>query len=231
LKGESVRNDYKIGTMILGSVQTNCYYVYKESDTISDSSKGTEKTRPCIVIDPADGGSLIYERLLGMGLKVETILLTHAHFDHISGVRELKKLTNADVLISEKEKRLCMDTDANLSATLGHPVTITPDRWLCDGEEIETAGLSFKVLETPGHTEGSCCYYLEDAGVVFCGDTVFEGSIGRTDFPTGSMSVLVRSIHEKIAVLPDDTVLLPGHGGSTTVGDEKKYNQYFNMGL
>ena len=157
---------------------------------------------------------------------MEAIYLTHAHFDHIGGVEELKKLSGAKVYVYEKEKRLCEDTEYNLSAEHGLNLTLDPDEYLPDGAECEAAGLKFRLLATPGHTEGSCCYYFYEDGILISGDTLFEGSVGRTDFPGGSMSTLVRSCREKLLTLPDDTLVYPGHGGATTIGDEKKYNSF-----
>ena len=105
-------------------------------------------------------------------------------------------------------------------------MTIEADEWLTDGQTVETAGISFQVLATPGHTAGGCCYYCKEGGFLFSGDTLFEESVGRTDFPTGSMSSLVRSVKEKLFVLPEDTEVYPGHGDITTIGREKQYNPY-----
>ena len=113
-----------------------------------------------------------------------------------------------------------------MSSQAGRPETVQADFYEKDGAVLTLAGFSLKLIATPGHTGGSCCYYLEEEKVLFSGDTLFEGSVGRTDFPTGSMSSLVRSIKEKLLVLPEDVVVYPGHGDTTTIGDEKKYNPY-----
>ena len=129
-------------------------------------------------------------------------------------------------MFGEKEQGLCNDLYLNLSNTFGSSVTITPDIVYYDEDIIETAGISCKLIATPGHTSGSCCYYFEENGILISGDTLFEESVGRTDFPTSSTSELVRSINEKLFCLPDDTLVYPGHGEMTTIGHEKEYNPF-----
>ncbi|WP_029321209.1 MBL fold metallo-hydrolase [Butyrivibrio sp. AE3004] len=217
-----------VGSMCLGMVQTNCYFVFKEDgkDHSSNTNVESEELTPVIVFDPADRGELIYNELKKRGFRVAAIYLTHAHFDHIGGVDDLRKLSGAKVFVYEKEKRLCEDPSYNLSIDYGMNLTVKPDKYLTDGEICEDAGLKFKLIATPGHTEGSCCYYFEEGNILISGDTLFEGSVGRTDFPTGSMSQLVRSCHDKLFVLPDNTVVYPGHGETTTIGYEKMYNSF-----
>lgn len=207
-------SDVKIGRMMIGSYQTNCYFLFRE------------ETKKAIVIDPADNGNLIYDKLMQNGFSVEAILLTHGHFDHIWGSKELRELSGAKIYALDKEQTLCESVDNNLSAMVGRAYTVVPDEYVADGAELTFDNISFKVIATPGHTIGSCCYYVEKAGILISGDTLFQESTGRTDFPTGSMSSIVRSIREKLFVLPDDTKVYPGHGDSTTIGYEKKYNPF-----
>ena len=218
-----------VGSLCLGMVQTNCYFVFKEdgNDHGKDAIPESERNfTPVVFFDPADNGDIIYEELKRRGFKVEAIYLTHGHFDHICGVKKLKELSGAKVYAYEKEAKLCADLDYNLSNMFGVSVSLTPDVVLRDNEECECAGLKFKLLATPGHTPGSCCYYFEEDGILISGDTLFEGSVGRTDFPGGSAATLVRSCHEKLFVLPDETVVYPGHGPETTIGYEKENNMY-----
>ena len=207
-------SDLKIGRMVIGSVQTNCYFVYREG------------TSDVIFFDPADKGDYIYETLKDKGFNVKGILLTHAHFDHIWGCNKLRELSGAPVYAYEAEKVLCEDAVTNVSEQVGRPYTVIPDRYLKDGEEITVADMTCRLIATPGHTVGSCCYYFEEDGMLIAGDTLFQESVGRTDLATGSMGELVRSIKDKLFTLPDDTKVYPGHGDSTTIGYEKEYNPF-----
>ena len=207
-------SDLKIGRLMLGIVQTNCYFVYREG------------SNDVIFFDPADKGDYIYETLKDKDLHVRGILLTHGHFDHIWGCNKLRELSGAPIYAYEEEKVLCEDAVTNVSEQVGRPYTVIPDRYLKDGEEITIAGMICRLIATPGHTVGSCCYYFEEAGILIAGDTLFEESVGRTDLATGSAGALVRSIKEKLFTLPDDTKVYPGHGDVTTIGHEKKYNPF-----
>lgn len=204
----------KIGRLMLGMCQTNCYFVYREG------------TQEVIFVDPADRGEYIYETLQNNGFTVAGILLTHGHFDHIWGVEELREKSGAKVYAFEGEKNVCANAKLNVSAQVGRAYTVEPDVYVKDGEEITIAGMTCKAIATPGHTEGSCCYYFEDGGFLMSGDTLFAESVGRTDLPTGSMSTLVRSIKDKLFVLPNETKVYPGHGEATVIGYEKQYNPF-----
>lgn len=206
--------ELKIGRMMLGICQTNCYFVYKEG------------TKDVILFDPADKGDYIYETLKKHDLHVAGILLTHGHFDHIWGSRALRELSNAKIYAYEEEKDVCESADLNVSAQAGRAYTIEADVYVKDGEEITIAGMTCKLIATPGHTKGSCCYYFEEDGILLSGDTLFQESVGRTDLPTGSMSKLVRNVKEKLLCLPDEVKVYPGHGESTTIGYEKQYNAF-----
>lgn len=208
----------RVGRMVIGSVQTNCYFVYNEEQ------EGEQKD--VLLFDPADKGAFIYDQLKAKGFRVAAIFLTHAHFDHIWGVQELRGKSGAKVYAYEGEQPLCENSDMNVSAQVGRPCTVKPNAYLKDGEEITVAGITCKVIATPGHTIGSCCYYFEEAGVLISGDTLFQESVGRTDLPTGSGGQLRRSIQDKLFVLPDETKVYPGHGDATTIRYEKAYNPF-----
>ena len=207
----------QIKAYMIGPVQTNFYYLFQEGSA------------EAVAFDPADLGDRIYEALGQQGLKVSAIFLTHAHFDHIMGVDDLKRLSEAPLYALDEERDLCSDPALNSSVNMGRSVVVRPDRYLRDGEVVTAAGITMRVIATPGHTKGSCCYYIEDAGegqapILISGDTLFQESVGRSDLPTGSESALIRSIREKLYVLPDETRVFPGHGGMTTIGHEKKHN-------
>lgn len=204
----------KIGKFVLSACATNCYFVYEEGK------------KDVIFFDPGDQGELIYEKLKQAGFSVAAIYLTHGHFDHIEGCNELRKLSGAKVYALDGEADICKDARLNLSEDFGMAYTVEPDGYVHDGDICTEAGISFKVIATPGHTKGSCVFYFEEDGILVGGDTLFQESVGRTDFPTGSMSTLVRSIKEKLLVLPDEVKVFSGHGESTTIGHERKYNPF-----
>ena len=204
----------KIGRIMLGMCQTNCYFLYREGET------------KVIFIDPADQGKYIYDKLAEKGFSVEAILLTHGHFDHILGAKVLRELSGAKIYATEADKVLLQDPYVNVSAQWAKPYTMEADEYIRDGQVLTFGDISCKVLVTPGHTIGSCCFYFEEDGILISGDTLFQESVGRTDLPTGSMSKLVRSLKEKLFVLPEETDVYPGHGNPTSIGYEKKYNPY-----
>lgn len=206
--------ELKIGRLTMGVCATNCYFIYEE---------GKEEV---IFVDPADRGEEIYEALSQRGFSVAGILLTHGHFDHIWGLDALRKKSGAKAYAYEGERELCRDVDLNVSERVGRACSVDADVYVKDGEEITIAGMSCKLIATPGHTSGSCCYYFKDGGFLLSGDTLFAESVGRTDLPTGSAGEIVRSIREKLFVLPDETRVYPGHGEMTTIGHEKEYNPF-----
>lgn len=204
----------QIERMVLGQVSTNCYLAVNK------------ETKEVILIDPADEARRIDRKVKESGLKPVAILLTHGHFDHIGAAKELSNLYDIMIYAHEAEEEVMTDSMVNLSANFGEPFKAEPDMLLTDRQGLLIADMKIQVLHTPGHTKGSVCYYLPEERVLFSGDTLFQGSIGRTDFPTGSMSQLVRAAEEKLFVLPEDVKVYPGHGEETTIRYEKRYNPF-----
>lgn len=204
-----------IKIMPVGEIGTNCCIVCNK------------KTKEGFVVDPGAWEEKILAEIKKEEIELRAVLLTHGHFDHIMAVNEIKEKLRAEVYAGENEEALLKDPLLNASEVVGSPYIVnTPEHLLREGDKIELAGVTIKVIETPGHTLGGVCYYIEKEGILFCGDTLFMESIGRTDLPTGSGPALLRSVREKLAVLPDDVVAVPGHGPKTTIGYEKRNNPY-----
>ena len=208
----------KIDYLILGGYQTNCYVLRKD-----DSAKD------CLIIDPGlEAGELI-EFLDEQKLNPVAMLITHGHIDHIAGVAALRnRFAEIKVYIHNLDAEMLSEPTNNLSAMAGSAfVTEAEDVSLKEGDVIDLAGVKLLVLHTPGHTPGGISLYSKQDGVVFVGDTLFADSIGRTDFPGGSMSQLLAGVREKLFTLPEETQVYPGHGPATTIAAEKAHNPFF----
>ena len=205
----------EIKSMTLGMVATNCYLIINK------------ETKEALLIDPADNALRISNVIEENVCTLKAILLTHGHFDHIMALNELKKRYNVPVYAHEEEEDVLKQSSLNMSGMIGQIYTTQADIYVKDGEHLKLAGLDIIVLHTPGHTKGGVCYYLPEEKVLMSGDSLFHCSIGRTDFPTGSMSQLVRSVKEQLFVLPDDVQVYPGHDSVTSIGYEKQYNPFF----
>ncbi len=209
----------QIQQYVVGIMKTNCYVV----------SNAT--TKECIVIDPGASGIQLVERIRQDNLQPVAVLLTHGHFDHAAAAETVAQACAVPVYAHEAERDTLQSPEKNVGSLLGTRESYHADVYLTEGE-ISLAGLRIQVLHTPGHTEGGCCYYLPDEGVLFSGDTLFAGSVGRTDFPGGSMSQIVRSVRDKILVLSKpgnprtDITVYPGHNDITTIETERKNNPY-----
>ncbi len=198
----------EITTVVVGELQVNCYIISEDNDAI--------------LIDPGDDYTKIKNALNGK--KVHAVLLTHGHFDHTGAVGDFQK-EGARVYASVNDARMLKDGYTSLAQPFGFPFKpIDADVTVKDEDVLEFFGIKFKVIETPGHTQGSICYMMGD--ILFSGDTLFMSSIGRTDFPGGSFEIIEKSIREKIYTLKGDTIVYPGHGGATTVEDEKHSNPF-----
>jgi len=188
---------------------------------------GDETTHEAMVIDPGDEIEDVLTLIRKHNLQVKQIVITHAHIDHIAGAHRLKQLTGAPILYNQNDLPLVkmMDVQAGWLG-IATPVVSNPDDTLDDGKLITVTGLTGSILHTPGHTEGSVCLYLPDQTLLLAGDTLFAGSVGRTDLPGGDTQTLIRSIQEKLLSLPDSTKVVPGHGPNTTIGNERESNPF-----
>jgi len=204
----------RIKSLVLGEVRTNCYIVCDE------------RLMQCLIIDPADNAEHISALLERDGIKPLAILLTHGHFDHIYAVNELARDYRLPIIAGEEEAELLQDPILNESYAVGREAAVVPTRLLKDGQNVEIGPFIFKVIATPGHTQGSVCYYFEDENVLFAGDTLFFESIGRSDLHTGNGGKLIRSIKDKLFLLPGNTEVYPGHGPITTIEHEIRNNPY-----
>lgn len=204
----------KIEIFVTGIISTNCYVV------------SNEETKEAVIIDPAAYPKKMKSYLQENELQVKAVLLTHGHFDHIMGIDGILEDFKVPVYVHEEEAELIADPILNESNTYTNGYTYEKAEYLHDGQTLDLIGYQFQVIHTPGHTSGGASYYVESEKVLFSGDTLFHGSVGRTDFKTSSMSALVHSIREKLFLLPDETVVYPGHMGATTIGTEKQINPY-----
>lgn len=193
---------------------TNCYF------EINDD------TKEVLIIDPGASAKQLAEKVKEHGLKPAGILLTHGHFDHAAAAEELAQLLDVKIYAHEAEKETLETPGLNLSGWEGVTETYHADVYVKDEQELDLAGFKVRVLFTPGHTVGGCCYYFTEQGALFSGDTLFEGSIGRTDFPKGSASQLIRAIKDKLMILPEETAVYPGHGDMTGIGMERVNNPF-----
>jgi hydroxyacylglutathione hydrolase len=199
----------------VGPLQCNC------------SILGDETSHEAIVIDPGDDIPRIMALLAKHSLTVKQIIITHAHIDHIAGAHRLKRLTGAPILYNQNDLPLVKMMDVQATwLRIPVPTVDPPDDTLDDGKIISIAGLTGSILHTPGHTEGSVCLYLPTQSLLLAGDTLFAGSIGRTDLPGGDLRKIISSIHDRLLTLPDDVTVIPGHGPATTIGNERVSNQF-----
>jgi glyoxylase-like metal-dependent hydrolase (beta-lactamase superfamily II) len=199
----------------VGPLQCNCSIV------------GDEQTHEAMVIDPGDQIEGILEILRQEGLTLKQIVITHAHIDHVGGATKLKAATGAPILMNQNDYALLKMLDMQ-AAWIGMrpPGEVEVDEAVSHGRVLKIGEISSNVIHTPGHTEGSICLYFPEEKKLIAGDTLFAGSIGRTDLPGGSMDKIMRSLHTQVLALPDETEVVPGHGPVTTIGEEREMNPF-----
>jgi len=199
----------------VGPLQCNC------------SILGDEQTREAMVIDPGDQIEDILEVLGQEKLKLKQIVVTHAHIDHVGGAMKLKAATGAPILMNQNDYALLKMLDMQAAwVGMRPPGAVEVDEAVEEGRVLRIGNVSANVVDTPGHTEGSICLYFPAEKKLIAGDTLFAGSIGRTDLPGGSFDKIIRSLHTHVLTLPDDTLVIPGHGPQTTIGDERLTNPF-----
>jgi glyoxylase-like metal-dependent hydrolase (beta-lactamase superfamily II) len=207
-----------IRNAIIGMCATNTYFVWDDV------------TGEGVIIDPAGDSQRIISRADSYGFKVVGILLTHGHFDHVLALDDIRDKYSVKAYIGVDEADVLANPMLNLTGSfMGEPIAYKADELLSDGEEILLGGMKIKAIKVPGHTPGGMCYYFQDYAVVFSGDTLFAGSIGRSDFPGGSGFALIQGIQKSLYVLPDETKVYPGHGDDTTIEYEKVHNPFVHI--
>ena len=201
--------------LAVGPLQCNCSVI------------GDEATREAMVIDPGDDIEDVLAIIRKHNLQVKQIVITHAHIDHVGGAMKLRTATGAPILLNQNDYALLKMLDVQ-AAWIGvaTPGKVEIDHSLANGENVTAGSVTASVLQTPGHTEGSICLYFPTEKKLIAGDTLFAGSIGRTDLPGGSYPKILRSLHDTVLALPDDTVVIPGHGPVTTIGNERDTNPF-----
>ena len=204
-----------VQNLCLGMVMTNVYFIMND------------ETKQMLIVDPADAPERIFAQVEVMQGNPVAVLLTHGHFDHIMAVKEVAEKYDIPVIAAEAEEKLLTDPSLNMSSMTGMgSISIKPDILVKDMDEPRIPGFKFRVLLTPGHTAGSCCYYFYEDKILISGDTLFYGSCGRTDFPTSSPSEMRKSLNRLVTELPEDVKVYPGHDCETSIGFEKRMNPF-----
>ena len=217
----------RIENIVLGMCATNCYAVFDGGAKTPGGYVDDGQLKEAVIIDPAANAACIEAMIARYKLKPVAVLLTHGHFDHLSAADAVRKRYGIKVYAGNEERSVMNSSSSNLSLPFtGEGMTFEADEYFKPGEELDFAGFRIGTIPVPGHTIGSVCYYFEEQKVLFSGDTLFAGSVGRSDFPTGNAGQLIRAIKSELMSLPDDVKVYPGHGESTTIGCERVNNPF-----
>lgn len=217
----------RIENIVLGMCATNCYAVFDGGAKTPGGYVDDGQLKEAVIIDPAADAACIEAMIARYKLKPVAVLLTHGHFDHLSAADAVRKRYGIKVYAGNEERPVMNSSSYNLSLPFtGEGMTFEADEYFKPGEELDFAGFRIGTIPVPGHTIGSVCYYFEEQKVLFSGDTLFAGSVGRSDFPTGNAGQLIRAIKSWLMSLPDDVKVYPGHGESTTIGCERVNNPF-----
>src|SRR5882724_7928268 len=201
----------------VGPLQCNCSVI------------GDEVSREAMVIDPGDDIENVLAVVRKHNLQVKQIVITHAHIDHVGGAMKLRAATGAPILLNQNDQALLKILDVQAAwIGMSPPEKVEIDQSVGQADTVKAGALAAEVIHTPGHTEGSVCLYFSAEKKLIAGDTLFSGSIGRTDLPGGSFEKIIRSLHEKVLALPDETIVVPGHGPLTTIGEERESNPFLS---
>lgn len=217
----------RIENIVLGMCATNCYAVFDGGAKTPGGYVDDDQLKEAVIIDPAADAACIEAMIARYKLRPVAVLLTHGHFDHLSAADAVRKRYGIKVYAGNEERSVMNSSSSNLSLPFtGEGMTLEADEYFKPGEELDFAGFRIGTIPVPGHTIGSVCYYFEEQKVLFSGDTLFAGSVGRSDFPTGNAGQLIRAIKSELMSLPDDVKVYPGHGESTTIGCERVNNPF-----
>lgn len=217
----------RIENIVLGMCATNCYAVFDGGAKTPGGYVDDGQLKEAVIIDPAADAACIEAMIARYKLRPVAVLLTHGHFDHLSAADAVRKRYGIKVYAGNEERSVMNSSSSNLSLPFtGEGMTFEADEYFKPGEELDFAGFRIGTIPVPGHTIGSVCYYFEEQKVLFPGDTLFAGSVGRSDFPTGNAGQLIRAIKSELMSLPDDVKVFPGHGESTTIGCERVNNPF-----
>lgn len=217
----------RVENIVLGMCGTNCYAIFDGGARTPGGFADDGTLKDAVIVDPAAWPERIEVMIARLGLRPAAVLLTHGHFDHIMAADAIRKRYGIKVYANKEERQIMTDSNNNLSILFtGEGMSFDADEYFTAGDYLDLAGMHIRTIAVPGHTIGGTCYYFEKDGILISGDTLFEASVGRSDFPTGNMGQLLRAIKDGLMSLPDEVRVFPGHGDSTSIGIERRSNPF-----